>query len=426
MFLGLCSAFKAKGHTIQHFAGFPPWYYFTATSYILLSGFFWNVWWLVSSHLNIVESVGKDLSGTSLFDYAPVWMLQLLYILLLVISLTTSMHVIVMNFVLLQLHKKREKRRQLRIRSKGRSGSDVRLAETEVETGLSKPGETSPRKNNNAKRQKHVLFNIQRTYSLGAILIAIVTPINSVIQIIHQLFFVDMALLWFPMPFAEYASYTSLVKAYIPITIQNEVTKLEAHFGDYYFYWLKNKIFNVVTLGIYERCCVRHTYGEWLDQNLVWRSEPPKGFNDDFRYFSAKLLYWEVLVVFVLTCLSSITLFITLPMVVYWYRNRWIMKLKMGGRTPNLSSKINGCKFMDQVYKFKLNTDQFLDEHIEFDMNEELWYWDNGLHAIKAENIKLRELLEAHNIEVVIGSSMYINPAKGLPQIETPAGPHQE
>ena len=134
MFLGLCSTFKAKGHTIQHFAGFPPWYYFTATSYILLSGFFWNVWWLVSSHLNVVESVGKGLSGTSLLDYAPVWMLQLLYILLLVISLSTSMHVIVMNFVLLQLHNKREKRRQLRIRSKGRSGSDVRLAETEVET----------------------------------------------------------------------------------------------------------------------------------------------------------------------------------------------------------------------------------------------------------------------------------------------------
>ena len=198
VFLGLCSAFKTEGHTIQHFAGFPTWYYFTATSYILLSGFFWNVWWLVSSQLNLVESVGQDLSGMSLLSYTPVWVLQLLYILLFVISLTTSLHVIVMNFVLIQLHKKREKRRQLRIRSKGRSGSDIPIVDTELETGQNKFGKASPpRKNNNSKRQRHVLFNVQRTYSLAAISVAIVTPINSIIKMIHQLFFVDIALFCF-------------------------------------------------------------------------------------------------------------------------------------------------------------------------------------------------------------------------------------
>ena len=72
---------------------------------------------------------------------------------------------------------------------------------------------------------------------------------------------------------------------------------------------------------------------------------------------------------FVLACLSSITLFITLPMVIYWYRIRWIMKLKMEPHAKSVY-KINGCKFMDQVYKFKVNTDQFLDEHIEFDMEK--------------------------------------------------------
>ena len=93
---------------------------------------------------------------------------------------------------------------------------------------------------------------------------------------------------------------------------------------------LKNKLLNSVTFGIYERCCARHTYGEWLDHHLVWKNKPPNGFNNDFQYFSAQLLYWEVVVFFLLVLLSSMTLFITLPIAFYWYRTRRLMKLKLG------------------------------------------------------------------------------------------------
>ena len=32
-------------------------------------------------------------------------------------------------------------------------------------------------------------------------------------------------------------------------------------------------------------------------------------------------------------------------------------------------------------------------KNIEFEMDGELWYWDNGLHALKAENKRLRDVV---------------------------------
>ena len=403
--VGFGSTFRKKGLTIHHHLGFPVWYYFTATAYIALSSVFWTLWLIVANETEevLIKDVSRDL-----FDYVPIWFGTLLYVVLLLFAITTSLHILFMNFTLFQLHKQREARREIRIRDK----SSLKLSDM----GAKNIYGNNMNDGDDVERgfKKTALFNIETSHSCVAILVSLTSPINMLIQMIHQLIFIDVALLWLPMPFIEYISYQSLVNATAaPLQVLNETTMLEVHFGDFYFYWLKNKLLNVITFGIYERCCARYSYGEWLDQNLVWKREPPTGFNDDFKYFSARLLYWEVVVVFIMMAFSSITIFITLPIAIFWYRRRWMMKLKLGGRTPKLPDHINGCVYLNQFSKCNGDLNEYLDKNIEFEMDGELWYWDNGLHALKAENKRLRELLEENNIEIVISNSIHINPSKG-------------
>ena len=112
-----------------------------------------------------------------------------------------------MNFTLFQLHKQREARREIRIRDK----SSLKLSDM----GAKNIYGNNMNDGDDVERgfKKTALFNIETSHSCVAILVSLTSPINMLIQMIHQLLFIDVALLWLPMPFIEYISYQSLVNA---------------------------------------------------------------------------------------------------------------------------------------------------------------------------------------------------------------------
>jgi len=390
----------------QHHIGFPVWYYFTASGYILFCSGSWSLWLIMAEAL----AFGEDVTGTIVFAYMPAWCGTLLYIVLLILAITTSLHILIMHFILFKFHTQRGSRREIRMPDKS---SLINDPQEKIDVVNNK---------NNLERgeKKNVLFDIQTSHSWTATFVSLTSPINWLIQMMHQLVFVDFSLIWFFMPFIEYVNYKSFIYAPQPLQILNERTMLKVQFGDFYFFWLKTKLLNAITFGIYERCCARHTYGEWLDHNLMWKNKPPTGFNNDFKYFSAQLLYWEVVVVFLIVLLSSMTLFITLPITLYWYRTRRLMKLRLGGRAPKLKHNVTGKEFLHYIFTCEGNMNEYFDRNIHFDTNSELWYWDNGLCAVKSENKKLRNLLDANNIDISIPNSIHINPLKVVsPKINT-------
>ena len=374
--------------SFQHMFGFPLWYYLLTTSYALFSGCAWSLWSLSVDQLSEANIAAVDDTQSYIavgsFRYV---ILDAVNVLLMIVSTTTSLHFLVMNMLLVQLSRMRKRRREVRVRGKSEPGNKTVLFAHEYTSG-----------------QKCFL------YTVGML----VDVVNKIITIIHSLVFLDLSLLWFPMPFYKFWCYQTLVQSKLPLQVRGERTQLEAHFGDFYFLWLRTKLTNLVTFGIFEKCCAKHTFEEWLDKKMVWKREPPAGFNDDFKYFSAKLSYPEVVTLFLMMVLSSLTIFITWPFVYFWAEKKWMQKVRLGGRTVEFDERLKPVRFFCLAWQglFSGKAKRAMDEALQFNMNVKLWYWDKGLHSLEQQVKFLKTLLETNDIEIAIPSTVHINPKR--------------
>jgi Ca2+-binding EF-hand superfamily protein len=387
---GICllACLRQREMTFQNKYGFHQNDFFLTTLCMALAVGAWFALMMFDSYASTIEFVAQAgaVAGSAYVTLGGMgaWVVTVTKILLWALFISTSLHALLMNAVLIQLGRKRKTRRELRPREVSRVAPN---------------GQT-------------VLFGTRRTCTQKVVYWTtgfLVQCISVPIQIIHRIVFLDFALFWFPMPFYEFMEYEQQVKSLMPLQVQGELTKLEAHFGDFYFFWLRTKLMNIMTLGIFERCCARHTFEEWLDKHLVWRRTPPDGFNDDFKYFSAKLTYAEVLAAFLMVLLSPVTLFLGLPFVYLYVQKKWLQKVRFGGRTPVFKNSV-WKNVLKNVCRGKLF--QTMDENITFNMEGKLWYWDQGVHSLTEENRALRMLLENNHIEIVIPSSVHINPRR--------------
>ena len=98
----------------KHYIGFPVWYYFTTNAYILLCSGSWSLWLIMAKALEAARNLREDVTGTNVFAHMPAWCGTFLYIVLLILAITTSLHILIMHFVLFKLHAQRESRREIR------------------------------------------------------------------------------------------------------------------------------------------------------------------------------------------------------------------------------------------------------------------------------------------------------------------------
>ena len=94
----------------------------------------------------------------------------------------------------------------------------------------------------------------------------------------------DFSPLFFPLPFLDFYKAKLLSSS---LRIKERRVYLNAGYADAYFLFLKEKMWNLVTLGFYKRC-YGDTYVKWLDAHLEWVGGPPEGFNSYFTVFFNK------------------------------------------------------------------------------------------------------------------------------------------